>query len=297
MILSKNMSAADRVLSYFPSGISREIRDLSEHRSDGALREIRLRAEGRASVRLGKSTIPLLGRVSSEELYTLLCRICDGAVYSQRDSICSGYVSMSCGVRVGVVGTAGYDSASLVGVEKISSLVFRIPTGECSFAPELERVFRTEGRGGGMLIYSPPGVGKTTALRALARRLGGGRTPMRVCVVDERFEFFPEDYRECEVDLLRGYKKKTGLDIAVRTMSPDIVMMDEIGAGEADAVLDAVHCGIPIVATAHARSADELLSKRSLKPLFESGAFVTLVGISDTGTGYELKVNKNDLRT
>ena len=291
MILTKKTSAAEHVIAILPCVISREILGILSSRAGAFLSEIRLRAEGRASVRIGKENLPLRASVSSEELYSLLCSICGGAIYAHRDTISKGYVSMSHGVRVGVVGTARYDASTLVGVDDVRSLVFRIPSGECSFADELCDIFRRETKRG-MLVYSPPGVGKTTALRALALKLGGGKKPMRVCVVDERHEFSAADYTDCEVDILSGYKKSEGLDIAVRTMSADLVMIDEIGAAEAESVAAALLSGIPIVATAHAGSKDELFSRKALKPLLESGAFDTFVGISYAQRGYALTYDK-----
>ena len=291
MIYTKEKRAAEYTISLLPQDISREISELLRFRKGAHISEIRLRADGRASVRFGREQLSLRSSVSSSGIYDLLCRICDGAVYAHRDTIAKGYVSMPCGVRVGVVGTARYDAAALVGVEKISSLVFRIPSGECSFADRLCDIFRQETKHG-MLIYSPPGVGKTTALRSLAARLGSGKPPLRVCVVDERDEFSASDYTDCEVDILTGYKKSAGLEIAVRTMSPDLVMIDEIGAGEAESVSAVLLSGVPIVATAHAGNKDELFAKSGLRSIIEMGAFDCFVGISYAQTGYELRFDK-----
>jgi stage III sporulation protein AA len=135
-------------------------------------------------------------------------------------------------------------------------------------------------------------VGKTTALRSLASYVGGGKNPLHVCVVDERCEFDEWDYRDKQVDILRGYKKREGIEIATRTLSPDLIMIDEIGADDATAILSVISCGVPIIATAHAASREELVRKPSLSRLFEVRAFDTLVGIGRSGRKYLLTEDK-----
>ena len=281
------------VIDILPIAVAEEILRLCRGRRGGldALREIRLRAEGRCSVLIGRERLPLFSTLTADETDKLVETLACGALYAYRDSIASGYLTLPGGVRVGLCGYARYDGERLVGVSEMRSLVFRIPTGECEFADELLSVYLSSVKAG-MLIYSPPGVGKTTALRSLAASLGGGTHPRRVAVVDERCEFDAEDYRGCEVDILKGYKRRRGIEIATRTMSPDLIMIDEIGADDAEAILDVVRCGIPLVATAHASDRDELFSKSSLKELFACGAFDCLVGIFSTGDGYFLRVDK-----
>ena len=89
-----------------------------------------------------------------------------------------------------------------------------------------------------------------------------------------------------------GYTRKRGLEIATRTLSPEVLMIDEIGADDATELVSVVRCGIPLVATAHASGFDELMAKPSLKPLFETGAFSVFVGIFREGGSYSLTVDK-----
>lgn len=284
----------ERVLSVLPERLEKEIIQLCRGRQGGfsEIREIRIRAEGRASMRLGTELLPLFCSVTSEEISETVSRICGGAVYSHRDKISEGYIPFAEGVRVGVVGSARYEHNTFVGVDDISSLVFRIPGGECDIEGEIASAFYKALSG--MLIYSPPGGGKTTALRSLARTLGRGKMPLRVCVIDEREEFLSSDYSGCEVDILRGYKRQKGIEIAIRTMSPDVVMIDEIGCDDALAIANAVRCGVPIVATSHAASLEELWSKKALKPLFEIGAFDVFAGIFESNGRHRLTVNTNE---
>ena len=289
----KTKEKANIALDTLPARVSDEVQRLCESRRGGlsALREIRLRADGVCSILLGTEHVRLGCGFTGAECEATLRRLCDGALYAHRDSIGEGYISIGGGIRVGVTGVARYDGHRAVGISEIRSLVFRIPSGGCAFGDELYSVF-LEGVRSGMLIYSAPGVGKTTALRSLAYSLGSGAAPRRVCVIDERFEFPPEDYCGVEVDVLGGYRRRAGMEIATRTMSPDVIMLDELGGEDATDILGVVRCGVPIVATAHAASLRELRSRASLKPLLDTGAFDVFVGISRRGGGYALCVDR-----
>ena len=289
----KSKEKALIALGVIGGNISEEIMRLAESRRAGlaGIREICLRAGGRCSVLFGEERVALLSGICASEMEEVVERLCEGALYAHRDSISKGYITIEGGIRVGVGGHAKYEYRSFVGVSDIRSLIFRIPGHACDFAEELEKIYRDAGICG-MLIYSPPGGGKTTALRSLALRLGSGRNPMRIAVVDERCEFDEEDYKTGEVDILKGYMRKRGLDIATRTMSPEILMIDEIGADDAPELVSVVKCGIPLIATAHAASYSELTGKPSLLPLLDIGAFSLFVGIGVKDGKYSLTVDR-----
>ena len=294
MVASKNI-ALSRVIGLLPPEIGGEILRIMSGRRGGGdnLREITLRRDGVSSILLGDERIPLYHRLCRDGLDRLTEGLIGGALYARRDEISEGYISLEGGVRVGICGYATYDGGRLVGIGDMRSLVFRIPTGGCSFIDELVEIF-SRGIGCGMLIYSPPGVGKTTALRTLAARLGRGKNPLHICVVDERCEFSAEDYSSSAVDLLRGYKRREGIEIATRTLSPDLIMMDEIGADDGENILSVVRCGVPIIATAHASDTDEIMARQPLRRLISCGAFSVLVGISRRGGEYLLREDRVD---
>ena len=293
MLAVKNNEKLKLALAYLPERVGMEISRVVGGRREGAqaLAEIRIRAGGVCSLVYAKKRIPLFASVSVQEMADTVKRLSEGALYAYRDSIAGGYISLAHGIRVGICGYAKYEDGALVGVSDLRSLVFRIPSGECEFGDEIYRIYRDYAPRG-MLIYSPPGVGKTTALRSLAVSIGSGSDAKRVAVIDERCEFPEEDFASAEVDILKGYKRKSGIEIATRTMSPEVIMIDEIGADEAVGVASAIRTGIPFIATAHAGSFDELLCKPGLAPLFECGAFDLFVGISVSDGRYQLAVNQ-----
>lgn len=293
MIMIKSEEKAREVLGVLPEGIRSEIIRICRQRVGGVseIREIRVRACARSSVLIGREWVSLFSVVSAEESRDLVTRLCDGALYAYRDSIASGYLTLRGGVRVGICGHAKYEDGALVGVSDVRSLVFRIPGHRCEFLDELEEIFRL-GIGRGMLIYSLPGVGKTTALRTLAGRLGSGRRAMRIAVIDERCEFDESDYVDSEVDILKGYDRRRGIEIATRTMSPEVIMIDELCADDALLLPSVLRSGVPIVATAHAGSYAEVKEKPSLSPFISSGAFEVFVGVHLDGDKYSLTLDR-----
>ena len=280
-ILKNENYALEIVLGYLPC----EVKDSIFHylsRTRGlakTINEIRLRENGVTSLVLAGRNVALDVTVDRERLKETFKRVCGGAVFAHRDDVCRGFVTLPGGVRVGVCGYARYESGSVVGVGDISSLVFRIPTGECTFARELYRAWQRNG--GGMLICSAAGEGKTTAIRALAGLIGSGEMPRRVVVADERCEFNPAEYARAHVDILRGYKRALGVDIAIRTMSAEVLIVDEISSREdATAMLASVGAGVTVIATVHARSLDDAMKRDYVATLVRGGLFESVCVIS-----------------
>lgn len=269
------LSRLQRALSYIPSGVSREIMEISRSVYCFAQRlsEIRLRSPGVSSIVVGGRLYPLSFRLSDADLHQILVAISNGALYTSRESVEEGYVSVGGGVRVGVVGVARYDGGKVVGVGDISSLVFRMPAVICDYGEELYHAWLGSGAGN-MIVASPPMGGKTTALAALARHIGSGRDRRHVVLVDERCEFDVEAYVGCEVDILRGYKRERGVELALRTMSPEVLIADEIASErEAEAIMSVLGAGVTVITSVHAAGIDELYQRQCVAPLLASGMF------------------------
>ena len=123
-------------------------------------------------------------------------------------------------------------------------------------------------------VLGPSGSGKTTLLRDLARVLGAAGH--RTVVLDERFELLADgfDLGAC-TDVLQGYPKREGLAHAVRCLSPEYILCDELGEDDFPAVKAAAFAGVSLIATVHAGSAGELCSRALCRRLLELGAFRT----------------------
>lgn len=272
------------VLSALPYRLIEEIRSRA---GNERIEEIRLRRGRRASLTLPRGNLVLDTVLDGSEIDSTLTGMCSGSLYAYSDTINKGYISLPGGVRVGVCGRANCEGERMIGVHEISSLVIRIPhrarrTGEivCDLLKEFERTR-------GVLIYSPPGVGKTTLLRGVISLLSSGDYPLRTAVVDTRGELtFSVGGSDLCVDVLSGYPRSLGIEIATRTLSSEVIVCDEIGDyAEAMALVSSHNCGVPLIASAHAGSVEELLRRTGIMLLHEANIFGAYVGIKRAGGG------------
>ncbi len=209
--------------------------------------------------------------------------LCGNSLYAHSDTIRQGFIFTASGFRVGVCGRAVCRGESVELVSDITSLVIRVPMRYPGAADDLYPYVTSSVKPQGMLIWSAPGVGKTTALRELSVLLTGGGHPYRVSVIDTRFELMA-GISDGTADVFRGYPRAVGMEIAVRTMSPQIVVCDEIaGQEDADAVRACAASGIAIIASAHAEDFRALQMRRELRSLIEENIFPTVVGLYRRG--------------
>ncbi|MBQ7376289.1 MAG: AAA family ATPase [Clostridia bacterium] len=294
-------SALLRVLGLFPSALADEILhalDYEKRRGRCIPEEIRLRADKRVYLTLGtregKRNLPLSFLLPKDELALIFEKMCGGSLYAYGESILRGAISLGGGVRVGICGRASLEGGRIRGVYDISSLNVRLPSYVCRMERRLfDAVADAVRKGGGVMIYSPPGEGKTTLLRSLCAYLSSGERAMRVSVVDSRDELgnLPHP-SEHSVDILTGYPKAEAILMATAFMNPEVIFCDEIGTlDEARAILEAQNCGVPLVATAHGENLESLLRRPQIHILHESRIFLLYVGIRISGDGFDYVIN------
>ena len=248
------------------------------------INEIRLRADRPSSITCQGRNITLSVTLSERELGECVTRLCGGSVYAHSDTVRMGYIMFSHGVRIGVCGTLAPDGRA---VGTVTSLNIRIPHAIRGVCDGLYSLSVESGRISSMLIYSLPGVGKTTALRDLAAKLG---EQYRVAVIDTRGELYiPRMFEGTLCDFLIGYPRAHAIEIAVRTMSPQVIICDELGdAGEAGQILSCVSTGVPIIASAHGENIAELISRPNIRLLHDGHVFSRYVGIRREKVGGRL---------
>ena len=234
-----------------------------------ALQELRLRLGSPARLILAGSVRDLPGTVTEADLSCILNAASRYSPWAAA-TMAQGYLTAPGGHRIGICGTVVRREGTVTGFSVVTSVCIRIARDH----PGIAR--KADGIGGSILILGAPGWGKTTLLRDLCRRRSRSCT---VCAVDERGELFPEGLDRGEaLDILTGCPKPQGMEMLLRTMSPDYIALDEITAdADCEGLIRCAHCGVRLMATAHAASAEDLFRRSTYRPLGEHRIFQTVL--------------------
>ena len=280
-ILSEDIGAVLKNIPDSKKGTVQEIRirvNKPLALSDGAT-TVFTDADGKIMYTMGEKAF----RVSQRGIYDTFRRICDYSVYSRQDEIKNGYITVKGGHRVGLCGTAVLTDGKISALNDISSMNVRIARQIFGVSEEIiNHLYPFEG---GILIAGMPSSGKTTLLRDLARSLslGIGCHVTRTAVIDERGElsgtYSGVSYNDMGLsDILNGYPKGEGIIHAVRAMSPQVIICDELGTDEdCRLVSQGFNAGAVIIASIHAGNYEELMRRKQAVSLIETGAFKNIV--------------------
>ena len=273
------MNGYDAALSLLPAHIRAAAAEINEKERDAAM-EFRLRLGRRPSLALAEREIPFSPRiVDTADLSRVLECASRASPYTVKESMSQGFIMAGGGVRVGLCGQMNCMENGMYMLSAISSLSIRIPRQVIGCAGKLaETPFVST------LIISPPGWGKTTLLRDMIRALSNGGTRVGLC--DERGEVAALSHGELGfdvgacTDVMTGLPKAQGAMALLRSMNPRILAMDEITAPEdVSACIAAANCGVQLLATAHARTREELLARPVYRSLAEWAIFQRLIVI------------------
>lgn len=206
--------------------------------------------------------------ITDSQLTDDIVKICTGfSPYAYEKYLAEGYVTVRGGHRVGICGTAVIKDGKICGFKNVSSVNIRIAHDVGNFGKNVAAEINGGANCLSTAIVSPPKCGKTTLLRNLARYISSGICgKMRcVCIADERGEIctmndgiasFDIGINTCVID---GCPKKDAVEIALRTMSPDVIICDEIFARfEADALCRAIYGGVSVIYAVHGRNFEDI---------------------------------------
>ena len=242
---------------------------------EAQIEELRLRVGQKPSVLYmgAERALPVRDTLSQAELQQILLNASAQSQYAVQEQLRSGYLSLPGGYRLGVCGSAVVQNGCMTGIREISSLALRVPHA-IRHPPEQLLPYLQ----GSCLLAGAPGSGKTTLLRSCIRVLSD--TGQRMAVADERLELagavhgVPQfDLGPC-TDVLSGCPKGEGMRMLLRSMNPQWLAVDEITQPEdLAAIRQAGGCGVRLLATIHAGSAEELKNKPLCRELFSLGIF------------------------
>ena len=298
----KSLDDFYKVISYLPQSLAQSLKGLNDEFKK-TIFEIRLRAEMPiilvnkcgSNFLYNNSRVSLIynenaQKVSLSQLNECFNRLCGFSVHSNSNNISQGFISLEGGHRAGICATAVCDSdKNVVALRDISSINLRIAHEYRGVADKIyEELFLNDISS--IIIGGPPSSGKTTVLRDLARQLSGKQRArfLRTVIADERGEIAAvyDSVPQKDVgfsDVINAMKKEKAVLMALRSMSPQVIICDEIGTlEEVNAIREGLNSGVNFVLSAHMQSKEDLFLRPALRELVKSGAFSHLVMLSGT---------------
>lgn len=279
----------DEIIRILPEKIGNEIKNFIR---EGNIQEIR--------IKVGKPIILILSNeekildciTTNDEVKGILVKISNYSLYAYEEEIKQGYITIKGGHRVGIAGECVISNGEIKTIKNISSLNIRISKAVVGSSKKIMPIITGGDRIYNTLIISPPKCGKTTILRDIAKNISNGMYTVglkgkKVVIIDERSEVaacyngVPQMDVGIRTDVLDNCLKKTGMIMAIRSLSPDVLICDEIGTlGEVEALNMAFNSGVNIVVTVHGFDIEDIYSRKVFKELIDESIIERVVVLS-----------------
>ena len=284
----------DGILRYFPKKVQELIKNNINDGELEMLEEIRIRNNLPLILKIGQAEKVIDYKITTEDINYIFQKICENSIYSYQKQIANGFITVQGGNRVGIVGTAVLDgNDKVINFNYISGLNFRISRQIIGCSNQIvDEIFNGCGGIYNTLIISKPGIGKTTLLRDIVRNVSNGMPNkfqgMNVAVIDERGEIsatykgIMQNDLGMRTDVINDIPKYIGMKMAIRSMTPKVIVADEIGnKRDSEAIKYAMCCGVKGIFTAHGASLEELEKNPEISDLLKNKIFEKIICIKD----------------
>jgi stage III sporulation protein AA len=234
-------------------------------------REIRLRAGQPVAVEYDNKRQFINAKVTPESLKSLIELFCDYSLHSFARQLSQGFITLKGGHRAGFCGTAVVDdnNGRVTAIRDITSINLRIAREFIGCSDELFSRLNPENIKS-LLIIGKPMSAKTTVLRDFARNLS--ESGFKVAVIDERGEIAVGNLG-ANIDILNNFPKKAGFITALRALSPDFIVCDEI-ADDSEEISACLNSGVGVIMTMHCSSLEEAKHAK----ITENVQYIALLG-------------------
>ncbi|WP_286317006.1 stage III sporulation protein AA [Romboutsia ilealis] len=231
--------------------------------------------------------------VSKDDIEQTFQIMCKYSIHSFIDDIKKGFITLRGGHRVGIVGKTIIEDGQVKNIKHISSLNIRISREVLGCSDKvLKHIIKGKDKINNTLIISPPQCGKTTLIRDIVRNISNGNEEflfngMKVALIDERNEIsgsylgVPQMDVGIRTDVIETCPKDIGIMMLLRSMSPNVIVTDEIGnMDEIKALYTALNGGVSLITTVHGDSIDDIRNRKELSNLLDSELFKKVIVLS-----------------
>ena len=231
--------------------------------------------------------------VSKEDVEQTFQIICKYSIHSFMDDIKKGFITLRGGHRVGLVGKVIVEDGQVKNIKHISSLNIRVSREIIGCSDKvLPHIIKGDNQVNNTLIISPPQCGKTTLIRDIVRNLSNGNKEygfrgIKVALIDERNEISgsylgsPQMDVGIRTDIIETCPKNLGIMMLLRSMSPNLIVTDEIGSiDEIKALYTALNGGVSLITTVHGDSIEDIRNRKELSQLLEKDLFKKVIILS-----------------